>query len=151
MMTFSRDAQGKVKDLTVRYQGKVKSYAKISDSPPNTAEPPEPLVAIKLGTKLLDAAVGHYEFAPSAAFPAGAKVRIWQEGDRLVGQALGQNTLQGAFDIYPESKTNFFLKVNGAQLTFLKNDAGQVTAVIYHSYGARFPDCEGKKVSVPAQ
>ncbi len=150
-MTFSRDAQGKVNGLTVHYQGTVKSYAKISDTPPKPPEPPKPLVAIKLDTKLLDAAVGQYEFAPNAAFPTGAKMTIWREGDQLVGQASGKNALQGAFDIYPQSETNFFLKINGAQLKFIKNDRGPVTAVIYHTYGGRFRDCEGKRVPNPAQ
>ena len=72
---------------------------------------------------------------------------IWREGDQLVGLASGQNTLQGAFDIYPASEMNFFVKINGAQLRLVKNDGGQVTAVVYHSYGARFLDCEGKKMA----
>jgi hypothetical protein len=49
-----------------------------------------------------------------------------------------------AFDIYPESETNFFLKFDGAQLTFIKNDKGEVTAVIHHMDGR--PDLEGKKL-----
>ena len=72
------------------------------------------------------------------------KLTIWREGDQLVGQAWGKNVLQGAFDIYPESETNFFLKIDGAQLTFIKNDKGEVTAVIHHYPG--FPDIEGKKL-----
>jgi hypothetical protein len=47
-------------------------------------------------------------------------------------------------EIYPQSETNFFLKINGAQLTFIKNDKGEVTSVIHHA--ARVPDSEGKKV-----
>jgi hypothetical protein len=54
--------------------------------------------------------------------------------------------MQGIFDIYPESETNFFLKLDGAQLTFIKNDKGEVTAVIHHSSQAGVPDGVGKKV-----
>jgi hypothetical protein len=36
-------------------------------------------------------------------------------------QARGENTLQGAFDLYPESETNYLIKVNGAQLRLVKN------------------------------
>ena len=116
-----------------QFPGNALSYEKIFDEPPNALEPPKPRVAIKLDTKLLDVIVGHYEFAPNAT------VTIWREGDQLVG-----NVGQGPFEIYPESETNFFLKINGAQLTFIKNDKGEVTAVIHHSYG--FPDNEGKKL-----
>ena len=101
-------------------------------------------VAIKLDTKLLDAVVGHYEFAPNTVLPTGMKLTIWREGDQLVSQGWGENVLQGAFHIYPESETNFFLKVSDAQFTFIKNDKGEVTAVRHHYPG--LPDSEGKKL-----
>jgi hypothetical protein len=142
---FSRDAGGKVTGLMLHYRGKVFSYEKISDEPPKAPEPVKPRVAIKLDTKLLDACVGHYNYAPDAGFPTGNKLTIWREGDQLVGQARGKDAISGAFDIYPESETNFFLKFNGAQLTFIKNDKGEVTAVIVH-HPAGFPDREGKKL-----
>jgi hypothetical protein len=69
---------------------------------------------------------------------------IWRNGDRLVWQAFGGDALPGALDVYPESETNFFLKINGAQLTFIKNDKGEVTPVIHHRAG--LPDSEGKKL-----
>ena len=143
-MTFSRDARGKVTGLMLHYRGKVFSYEKISDEPPKAPEPVKPRVAIKLDTKLLDACVGRYNYAPDAGFPTGNKLTIWREGDQLVGQAWSKDAISGAFDIYPESETNFFLKFNGAQLTFIKNDKGEVTAVIHHMAG--FPDREGKKL-----
>jgi len=62
----------------------------------------------------------------------------------LVGQAWTKTARQGALDFYPESETNFFLKINGAQLTFIKNDKGEVMAVIRHLTG--YPDSEGKKL-----
>jgi CubicO group peptidase (beta-lactamase class C family) len=143
-ITFSRDDRGKVTGLTMDYQGKVFSYEKISDQPPTVPEPPKPRVAIKLDPKLLDACVGHYEFAPDTVLPNGAKLTIWREGDQLIWQAWGENATRGAIDIYPESETNFFIKLNGAQLTFIKNDKGKVTVVIHHLAG--LPDCKGKKL-----
>jgi CubicO group peptidase (beta-lactamase class C family) len=143
-VNFSRDAQGKATRLTAHLFGTEFSFAKISDQPPKAPESPKPYVAIELDTKLLDACIGHYGFAPDAAYPTGMKLTIWREGDQLVGQAWGKNVLQGAFDIYPESETNFFLKIDGAQLTFIKNEKGEVTAVIHHMAG--LPDCEGKKL-----
>ncbi len=144
---FSRNARGQMTGVTIDCQGKPLSFQKISDQPPKAPEPVKRRVAIKLDPKLLDAIVGHYEFAPKAPFPTGAKVTIWRKGDQLVCQIWGENTIQGAFDIYPESETNFFIKLNGAQLTFIKNDKGEVTAVIHHSARAGVPDAEGKKLS----
>jgi CubicO group peptidase (beta-lactamase class C family) len=143
-MTFSRDARGKVTGLTAHYRGDAFSYEKISDQPPKAPEPVKPRVAIKLDPKLLDACVGHYEFAPDTVLPSGAKLTISREGDQLVWQAWGENATRGAIDIFPESETNFFFKHNDAQLTFIKNDNGEVTAVIHHEAG--LPDIEGKKL-----
>ena len=145
-MTFLRDAEGKVTGLTVHYRSNGMFYDKISAEPPQASAPPQPHVAIKLDAKLLDAVVGRYEFAPNTAFPTGAKLTIWREGDQLLGEFRGENTLQGAFDIYPESETTFFIELNGVQLTFIKNDKGEAMAVIHHSYRAGVPDCEGEKL-----
>jgi len=146
-VTFSRDAQDKVTGLTAYYRGNAFSYEKISDQPPKVPETFKPRVAIKLNPKLLDACVGHYEFAPNAAcIPNGMKLTIRREGDQLVWQAWGKGATRGAIDIYPESETNFFIKINDTdtQLTFIKNDKGEVTAVVHHEVG--LPDLVGKKL-----
>ena len=126
-MTFSQDAAGRVTRLTVDYRGKASSYEKTSDQPPEIAEPPKPRIAIKLDTKRLDAYIGHYEFATEAAHPTGTKLVLWREGDQLVGQTWDKNGTQGAFDVYPETEVKFFDKIIGVQLTFIKNDKGEVT------------------------
>jgi hypothetical protein len=107
--------------------------------------------AIKLDTGLLDAVTGEYEFAPNTGPPpfTGMKLTIWREGGRLVGKTQGENSNSGAFDIYPESETNFLIEVNGARLTFIKGDKGAVMSVVYHETG--IPDIEGKKVTNPPQ
>jgi CubicO group peptidase (beta-lactamase class C family) len=144
-LTFSRDARGKVTGLTEHYQGKAFSYEKISDQPPKAPEPPHRPVSIKLGIKLLDVCAGHYECPPKAMFPTGMKLTIWREGDHLVGQAWGEKVPTGIFDIYPESETNFFPKtIDWLQLTFIRNDKGEVTSVHYHLVWC--PDIEGKKL-----
>jgi hypothetical protein len=145
-VVFSRTTRGQVTGLTINCQGKLFSFQKTSDQLPKAPEPVKPRVAIKLDPKLLDAIVGHYEFPAKAPFPTGAKVTIWREGDQLACQIWAENAIRGAFDIYPESETNFFIKLNGAQLAFIKNVEGEVTAVIHHSARAGVPDIEGKKV-----
>jgi hypothetical protein len=143
-MTFCRDGHDKVTRLTARISGAELSFKKISNQPPKAPEPSKPRAFIELDTKLYDACVGQYEFAPDAAFPTGIKLTIWRQGDQLVGRAVGRNGGGGEFDMYPESETDFFLKINGAQLTFLKNDRGEATAVIHRIAG--LPDSEGKKL-----
>jgi hypothetical protein len=57
-----------------------------------------------------------------------------------------EHAIRGAFDIYPESETSFFIGLNGAQLTFIENDKGEVTAVVHHSARSGVPDTVGKKL-----
>jgi hypothetical protein len=59
-------------------------------------------------------------------------------------QARGKNVVPGPFNVYPESETNFFIKIHGAQLTFIKNHNGEVTAASLQD-DAWFPDGVGKK------
>ena len=144
-MTFCRDGHDRMTRLTAHIPGTKLSFKKISNRSPKAPEPPKLHAFIKLDTKLLDACVGQYKFAADAAFPTGINLTIWRQGDQLVGQALGKNGGGGEFDMFPESETNFFLKINGAQLTFLKNDQGEATAVIHRIAG--LPDSEGKKLN----
>jgi pimeloyl-ACP methyl ester carboxylesterase len=114
------------------------------EPPRTTPQAPTPRIAIKLDAKLLDACVGQYEIAPDNVFLTGTKVTIRRDGDHLAWQAFGRTALRGALDLYPESETNFFLKINGAQVTFIKNDKGEAMAIIHHMAG--LPDSEGKKL-----
>lgn len=111
-------------------------------------EVPKPHVFIKLEPKLCDACAGQYEFPPDNVFRGGAKLAVWRRENRMFLQATGPGTLQGEHEIFPESETNFLLKINGAELTFIKNATGEVTGVIHHMDG--LPDSEGEKLSDPA-
>ena len=145
-MTFSRDDRGKATRLTTQFLGATFSYEKISDQPPKAYAPLKPRIPITLDTTLLDACVGDFEFAPSKAFPTGIKAAIRREGGQLFWQARGKNAFPGAFNIYPESETNFFFKMSGARLTFFRNDHGEVTAVSLHDgTWLPLPDGVGRK------
>jgi hypothetical protein len=98
-----------------------------------------PHIAIRLDAKLLDACVGEYEMVPDNVYGTGAKVTVRREGDHLVWQAF-----RGALDLYPESETIFFFKKSDAQVTFIKDDKGEVMAISRHKPGV--PDSEGKKI-----
>jgi len=143
-MTFCGNGHAKVTGLTAHISGMGLSFKKISAQPPEAPEPSKPRIIMKPNSKLLEACVGQYGFPPDVAFPTGIELTIRRQGDQLAGQAVGKNGDGGEFEMYPESETDFFLKINGAQLTFIKNRQGEVTAVIHHIAG--LPDSEGKKL-----
>jgi hypothetical protein len=68
------------------------------------------------------------------------KLTITREGNKLYGQATGQ----GRMELFPESPTDYFLKEVDAQITFEKDEKGQVKQLILHQNGADQP---AKKVS----
>lgn len=84
---------------------------------------------IALDPKKFDQYVGKYQLAP------GAVLAIMRDGDKLMTQLTGQP----AFQIFPESETDFFLKVVNAQLSFEKDDKGKVLRVILHQNGQDVP------------
>jgi hypothetical protein len=154
-LTLSRNGQGKATRLAAQFLGASFAYRKISDTAP---EAPKPRVAIKLDPKVLDSYIGQYEFAPDLFFPKGIILSIQRQGDQLTGRALsktagsalGSNSISaagariGAFDIFPESETNFFLSIIGTSLTFTKNARGEVLTAVRHVDG--WPDCEAKRL-----
>ncbi|GAB2514454.1 serine hydrolase [Spirosoma aerophilum] len=77
----------------------------------------------------LESYVGNYQLAP------GFAIVITREGDKLYGQATGQNR----FELFPESKTKFYLKVVDAQVTFSSNDKGEVEQLTLHQNGQNMP------------
>ena len=54
------------------------------------------------------------------------------ESERLFIQATGQERVEA----FAEKETEFFLKIVDAQITFVKDDSGKVTAMILHQNGA---------------
>lgn len=96
--------------------------------------PSPPVVAgATVDAKLYDAYVGEYEITPTF------KAAVFKDGDKLMMQA----TDQPAFELYPESADNFFLKVVEAKVTFTRDDKGQVTGLVIHQGGRDVP---GKKI-----
>ena len=82
--------------------------------------------AIKIDPKILDGYVGDYELVPTFV------IAITKQDDHLMLQATGQPQ----FELFAESKKEFFLKVVDAQITFVKDGAGKVTELVLHQAGA---------------
>ena len=72
--------------------------------------------------------VGRYDYGMSAV------LTVTREGDRLFAQLSGQPK----YEIFPKSETEFFWKVVDAQITFVRNEEGEVTHVIHRQGGREF-------------
>jgi len=90
---------------------------------------PKERKAIKVDPKIFDAYVGQYELEPNFI------ITITKENDLLFAEATGQAKVE----IYPESETKFFMKMADVQITFMKDEKGEVTQLILHQGGSDKP------------
>jgi CubicO group peptidase (beta-lactamase class C family) len=79
----------------------------------------------RVDPSLYDAYVGRYRIAPEMT------LTVTREGDRLMLEPTGQPKLE----VFPESETEFFLKVVDAQITFVRDGKGKVTEAVLHQGG----------------
>jgi CubicO group peptidase (beta-lactamase class C family) len=77
---------------------------------------------IKVDPKIYDSYAGRYELAPNFI------LTISRQGDRLMAEATGQPQIE----LFAESDTKFFPKVIDARITFVKDDTGKVTHLIFY-------------------
>jgi hypothetical protein len=89
--------------------------------------------AIKLDARILDAYVGQYELTPEFI------ITVRREENGLSIQATNQPKVE----IFAESEAKFFLTAVDAQITFVKNETGEVTHLILHQNGV---DQKAKKI-----
>ncbi len=87
---------------------------------------------IKVAAKILDEYVGQYEVAPDFI------ISITREGDKLMGEAAEELK----FELFAESQTKFFLKIDEIQVTFVRDSVGKVTHLIW----GQGVDQEAKKI-----
>ncbi len=97
-----------------------------------SVEAPKEIVAAG-DTTSLAAYVGTYQLAPTFA------IVITQTGNKLFGQATGQSQ----FELFADAKDKFLIKVVDANITFVRNDKGDVEQLILHQNGQDMP---GKRV-----
>jgi CubicO group peptidase (beta-lactamase class C family) len=100
----------------------------------------KPSVDAKVSREAKDAVVGRYDYG-------GAILTVTREGDLLFAQLSGQPR----FEIFPRSDTTFFWKVVEAEVTFVKNDKGQVVKALHKQGGQtldapRLPDLVAVKL-----
>lgn len=121
---FDRDARGVVTRLTTRSRRAIDTWQK-------TTKPVPSPDGIRLDERTLELYVGEYEIAPDFTFV------VTRTGDRLFVKATGQETIE----IFAESPTTFFMKVNDAQLEFVTDDRGNASKVIL-TQGGRTTDAK---------
>ncbi len=92
-------------------------------------EQARPRTEISLDVAHLAPCRGHYQME------SGSVIAISREGNQLFMQLSGQPPIP----IYPESANAFFLKIVPAQVTFTRNDAGVVDAIVLHQGGFDHP------------
>jgi CubicO group peptidase (beta-lactamase class C family) len=86
---------------------------------------PRTRMVAKVAPELFDAYVGRYELGPDRV------MTITREGDRLFAQPTGQPKRE----FLPESETAFFSETPEAQISFVKNETGEVTHMVIHLGG----------------
>ena len=106
-------------------------YAKLKELGEAVEMPKQTEMAVD--SAALTAYVGNYQLAPSFS------ISVTQQGSKLFGQATGQS----AFELFPEAKDRFFLKVVDAQVSFQRNEKGEVDQLTLHQNGRDMP---GKRV-----
>ena len=117
-IAFTRDAAADVESLLTMDRRGIEVWTK-------TDKPIPSMDGIVLEEKVLKSYVGEYEMRPDFLFT------VTQEEARLFVQATGQEKLE----MFAESETKFFLKVNDAQIEFVKDEAGSVAKVTLRQGG----------------
>lgn len=84
---------------------------------------------VKVDAKLYDSYAGQYELMPNFI------LTITNEDGKLMGQATGQVKRE----LSPTSETEFRVQGGEAQITFVKNEQGQVTELILNQNGRKMP------------
>ena len=88
-------------------------------------ELPKERVAIPVAAAILDTYAGEYQLTPAIV------ATVTSEGGKLMIQIAGQPKLE----LFAETETNFFLKTVDAQVSFVKDETGKVTQMLFKQGG----------------
>lgn len=91
--------------------------------------PGEGRTVVALGPDKLDLLVGRYQMGP------GVFATVTRTDGRLFAQLTGQS----AYELFPESPTDFFFKVVDAQVKFTLGPDGRATGFVLHQNGRDLP------------
>lgn len=117
--------------LTGKNPASAAELASWSLLPPKAQAQPKERIAIKLDPKIYGAYAREYVMVPDSTFPGTVTMTIKRDGAALFRQVPGWF----AQEIFPESETVFFNATEDEQLTFVKNEQGEVTGLIVEQTG----------------
>lgn len=117
-ISFAKNKNGEIEKLTLSNRNGIEVWNKTNKPVPAQTE-------VKVDEKTLETYVGEYEINPAFS------IAVTREKDKLFVQATGQER----FEIFPESQTKFFLKINDARLEFVKDGTGKVVKAILNQSG----------------
>lgn len=123
---FSKTTKGKIEKLTAEKLTGNEVWNKTNKAIPDTN-------GIKVDGRILETYVGVYEVTPDFTFS------ILKEQDKLFLLAPEQEKLE----MFADTESKFFLKVNDAQFEFVKDDFGKVTKTIMNQGGRQ---ADAKKI-----
>lgn len=86
---------------------------------------PEPRTEVEVDHSIYDDYVGRYQLAMHTI------ITVTREDDQLFIQLTGQQQIE----VFPESETDFFMRVVDAQITFARDDTGVVNYLVLHQNG----------------
>lgn len=84
----------------------------------------EPRV-LELASQILETYVGQYQLEPNYI------LTVSRQDNRLFAQGTGEPR----FELFPVSETDFVVKINDAQFTFMKDERGKITRLKIHQGG----------------
>ncbi|GAB5562568.1 MAG: serine hydrolase [Synoicihabitans sp.] len=125
-VSFERNSSGAV-DALVLHQNGAKQRAPREDLPP-------PPVEVSMPPEILAEYVGEYPIAPKFV------LSISMRQNRLFIQASGQAELE----LFAKAKDEFFYKVVDAQVSFTRDETGEVVGLVLHQNGREMPATKTK-------
>ncbi len=125
-IAFSRNKNGVVEKLTTQKLDGIEIWNKTNKPLPDEN-------GILVNEKILETYVGEYEI------PSVFTFSITKEAGKLFLQGQGQEKIE----MFADTENKFFLKVNDAQLEFVKDDLGKVLKVVMNQGGRQ---ADAKKI-----
>jgi CubicO group peptidase (beta-lactamase class C family) len=130
-ITFVRDPSGKVVEHVIHQNGEDRTAEKLEGEKAQQIMAEKEVAAVD--PAIYEKYVGEYKL------PIGLNIVVRADQGKIFIQGTGQPEAE----IFPKSETEYFLKVVDAQISFVVDEAGNVTGMILHQAGQDFP---GEKI-----
>jgi len=121
-LTFCKDKEGRVTHFILHQGGYQFQVRNLAVSWP---DPPEKREEIEVNPEIFTDFLGDYALSDNQV------ITITAQGDSLFAQITGQLKVK----LSPASEETFFYKVVDAEITFFRNDKGDVTHLVLHQNG----------------